>query len=355
MNTTQKLLPGSENLSETELFPAESWMSVTYNKSARTTSMDLPSATSSPESGAGAMPCGSLAGPTTNPSGPAVARVSRSAPPAKGLARKTRVTFGRNSVVSSVSAARQQCLASRLQARLGATGSMEYSLTWKVWPMSTVPPICALRASAHRISANACSGEQPTGCPTPTCPVVTNGHEAGNNRYIQKTKMLVGWPTPRTVTGGAESAERKQELGRTESGGVDLQAVALLAGWAAPTVQDSANNAGPSQFERNSLPLNCEVMLVNPVVGWTTPQCHDTNPRGTGNRNNPKGGNACLAWDARGAISPLSHVGTENRGALNPAHSRWLMGFPAVWDSCGATAMQSCRKSRRNSSKPTWK
>lgn len=31
------------------------------------------------------------------------------------------------------------------------------------------------------------------------------------------------WATPRTITGGAESAKRKQELGRTESGGGDLQ------------------------------------------------------------------------------------------------------------------------------------
>ena len=36
--------------------------------------------------------------------------------------------------------------------------------------------------------------------------------------------------------------------------------------------------------------------------------------------------------------------------SLNPNLSRWLMGYPAEWDSCGATAMQSCRKSRRSSS-----
>jgi len=47
-----------------------------------------------------------------------------------------------------------------------------------------------------------------------------------------------GWPTPRTLTGGPESAERKQELGRTESGGGDL-ASAVQASWPTPRSEDS--------------------------------------------------------------------------------------------------------------------
>lgn len=44
------------------------------------------------------------------------------------------------------------------------------------------------------------------------------------------------WPTPRTMTGGPETADRKKELGRLESVGEDLEATAMM--WATPQARD---------------------------------------------------------------------------------------------------------------------
>ena len=61
------------------------------------------------------------------------------------------------------------------------------------------------------------------------------------------------WPTPRTITGGAESQSRKQELGRTESGGGDLQAA----------VQTTNGKLNPRWVET----------LMGLPAGWVMPSC----------------------------------------------------------------------------------
>jgi hypothetical protein len=200
---------------------------------------------------------------------------------------------------------------------MDVNGSPEFALTWKTWDMPAGEPICALRALERR-------------------------------------------------TGG-----------RGSSG---------LVHWSTPTVQDSANNAGPSQFERNTHPLNVQAALASwptpaacdassacnstatrnstpptgihagntltdaaKLAGWATPRAEDAESAGM---RHSRGVADTLSAQAGQDLKP-SIAGTEKRAALNPAHSRWLMGYPAAWDSCGATAMQSSRKSPRNLSKPS--
>ena len=54
----------------------------------------------------------------------------------------------------------QESLTSALKQRMNLHASPEYALTWKTWGMPSGPPICRLRASARRMSANACGGLQ---------------------------------------------------------------------------------------------------------------------------------------------------------------------------------------------------
>jgi hypothetical protein len=66
--------------------------------------------------------------------------------------------------------------------------------------------------------------------------------------------------------------------------------------WPTPTVQDASNNGGPSQYHRNSLPLNA-------VAG----------------------------------------------GSLNPTWVEWLMGFPLEWTALDALETQLSRRSSKSS------
>jgi hypothetical protein len=119
-------------------------------------------------------------------------------------------TYGPNSSISSSSAGLKSFLANRLRQRTDLLGSTLFNLTWKERDTPSGRSIPALRASVRRTSVNECTG----------------------------------WPTPRTITGGPESAERKQELGRTASGGGDIQAVALLASWNTPSARDHKDTPG---------------------------------------------------------------------------------------------------------------
>lgn len=292
-------------------------MNVLYRLSPQMILDDLGNIISSLASADGPSPCASPGGPTTDRSGPDRVPANLSAPPASAAALPTSAIYGPSSPGLSASAALQQCLASRLRARLGANGSPEYSLTWKEWAMPRREAICALRASGRRTSGSGC-----TGWPTPTIDAKdwspeaaakwVNGRRTTHHLDLGGAVQLAGWPTTRSTDadkGVRSEAGAIAENMRTR--GPDLCTMALLSGWATPTTRDHKDGTAEG---------------TAPINGLLGRQ----------------------AW--------LSRAPTAKRGALNPLFSLWLMlgsgALARAWASCAGPATRSSRRSPRSSSPP---
>lgn len=120
------------------------------------------------------------------------------------------------------------------------------------------------------------------------------------------TESAVYWPTPRTPTGGAESKERKKELGRRASGGGDLQSAAEL--WPTPKSRDYKGGQGAK--DRHS------------------PDLDKVAERFRSSHQDPK-------------TSTHGEKSSKTNRRLNPHFTNWLMGWPIGWSDYGSQVTAS--------------
>lgn len=198
----------------------------------------------------------------------------------------TRDTSHLCSSTSSASATLQSSLGNRLRQQLQNRGCVIYKLTWKEKTTPSGLPYSQLVASVPRTNVTDSSLVR-TNWPTPT----TRDHKDGKECLNVPTNSLLGrevwkanWPTPRSADG--------EKNVRTLEGAL-------------------------SEIQRKGGPQD-----VAQAAAITQP----------------------IRIAASGQMLTGSAAGMENSGQLNPAHSRWLMGYPPEWDDCAVTAMPSSRK-----------
>jgi hypothetical protein len=187
-------------------------------------------------------------------------------------------------------------------------------------------------------------------------------HGTGSLPSVALASSLASRLKQRLTTAGSTLFKLTWKEKVTPSG----RSVSLLRASALRTVaSDSGSWVSPQASDGHGAGLNQNTSSLcqqtRRCVAWSTPQVSDSLGGGSVTEascrangvTRPSGASygAKLRNDVllvgSGQMLTGSIALMVKRGQLNPAHSRWLMGFPPAWDDCAVTAMPSSRKSRQ--------
>lgn len=242
----------------------------------------------------------------------------------------TRDTSRPYSSTSSASAALQFSLGNRLRQQLQNRGCAIYKLTWKEKTTPSGLPYSQLVASVPRTNVTDFSSAR-TDWPTPAVSLITNDVNMRSTDGRTKPNKLgwaaamASWPSPcaqnGTVNGYTdwEKVIKRKEAGRQQN----LQDVVILAAWSTPTANDY-KGSGETVIRKDGKDRTFDRLDYSTEQGLKI-----TQP---------------IRITASGQTLTGLDAAMESSGQLNPAHSRWLMGYPPEWDDCAVTAMPSSRK-----------
>lgn len=254
-------------------------------------------------------------------------------------------TSGRSGSGSSKCVDLQSCLASRLQARLGESGTPEYRIKSKDWATKSGRRIFALRASGHRMPAKGSTGLLSTpmrGWATPTLTDSKGGRNQTCVRHHHNPKRndgqtlcdqahLSGWGTPNASNpGGTPEAALKRKEGLPCGASVTtLEHQVQLAGWPTTRACDGDKHSrtiegAAREIERKGGPQDLSQASTLCAFDETMPGS---------SRPEQEASSGQVTATTGDSLTTLP-VETARSAPLNVDHSLWLMGYPAEWLTC---------------------